>query len=76
MKIKHPFVLLAPLVFLVLSACDLAESMTVTIEFVIPCPLPPPVITDSIQLIDWYNGLCSFWVFRNDSLILVKPGAV
>ncbi len=67
---KHPFALAAPLVFLFLSACvDL-----VGVELSIPCPLPIPIVTDT-TLTGTYNAACERWIFINDTLILVQPGA-
>lgn len=69
MIIKHPFTLLAPFLFLV--ACLDVTSVEITI----PCPLPIPIITDTL-LTGTFNGACPYYIFRNDSLILVMPATV
>lgn len=69
---KHPFALLAPLVFLVLAACDFNGA--VGVEFKIDCPLPPPVITDT-TLMGSYNGLCAYYWWDGDSTLhFFQPG--
>ncbi len=73
MKIKHPFVLLAPLVFLFLAACDFSGA--VDVEISITCTLPLPVVTDTL-LTGTYNGACPYYFFDGDSLRLVTPGVV
>ena len=71
MKFKHLFALMAPLVFLFLTACiDL-----VGVELTIPCPLPLPVVTDT-TLTGTFNGACPYYIFENDTLILIMPGVV
>ena len=71
MIIKHPFVLLVPLVFLALVACLDVTSVEITI----PCPLPIPVITDT-TLTGTFNGACPYYILDNDTLKLVMPGVV
>ena len=72
MKIKHPFALAAPLVFLVLAACDFEGLVTAKVD--IECPLPPPIITDTL-LTGTFNAACPYyWRDDNDSLHLVTPG--
>ena len=69
MKLKHLFALMAPLVFLFLTACiDL-----VGVELMIPCPLPLPVVTDTL-LTGTFNGACPYYILENDTLKLVQPG--
>lgn len=77
MKIKHPFALLAPLVFLALAACaDVTGVYEVKVTFVIDCPLPVPTITDPDSLATWYNGACAYWWWDGDTLRFYNPGAM
>lgn len=72
MIIKHPFALLAPLVFLFLTAC---MDFTGVVKLVVDCPLPLPVITDT-TLTGTFNGACPYYILDNDTLKLIQPGTV
>ncbi len=67
---KHPFALLAPLVFLGLAACDFSGMVDVKV----PCIGPPPII-DSLAGAS-FNGACPYYIWDNDTLRLVTPGMV
>ncbi len=67
---KHPFALLAPLVFLFLAACDFSGVVDVKI----PCVGPPPII-DSLAGAA-FNGACPYYIWDSDTLRLIMPGTV
>lgn len=67
---KHLFALAAPLVFLVLAACDFAGTVDVRIK----CIGPPPII-DSLAGAT-YNGACPYRMWINDTLKTITPGVV
>lgn len=69
MKVKHPFALLAPLVFLALACLEVTE-----VKFVVPCEKPPPVVTDTLS--GTFNGACPYYIDDGDTLKLVTPGVV
>ena len=61
---------LAPLVFLVLSACyDFSGIVGLEID----CPLPVPVISADTTLTGSYNGLCEHYIDYGDSVVLIRP---
>lgn len=70
---KHLFALAAPLVFLILAACDLGDGM-VMVELTVPCPMPLVVVTDTLNFPAEWNGACP-WFYRDSSgaLIIHKP---
>lgn len=70
---KHLFALAAPLVWVFLASCNFSGTITGTAE--LECPLPPPIITDTIT--GTFNAACPYyWRDDNDSLHLVLPGVL